>query len=160
MASSTIISADFTTSLRTRARKNIEPRWPQFDWSSTTSTIVLDPYHLKLIEDKFWSKPFPTRELLSRQASPDDHVGKQVVILISRALLVNKLLTGTDVEIDVHGALNPDPMVVFKVEVGEDESETDGGEPQEGREDPLEAHDEIGEQPQHSVSGLHCRVAG
>jgi hypothetical protein len=121
MASSTIISADFTTSLRTRARKNIEPRWPQFDWSSTSSTIVLDPYHLKLIEDKFWSKPFPTRELLSRQASPDDHVGKQVVKLISRALLVNKLLTGTDVEIDVHGALNPDPMVVFKVGVSEDE---------------------------------------
>ena len=121
MAETTLISADFTKALRTRARKNIEPRWPQFDWSSTSSTISLDSYHLKLIEDKFWNKPFPTRELLSRQASQADHVGKRAVKLISRALLVNKLLTGTDVEIDVHGAMNPDPTVVFKVEVSEDE---------------------------------------
>ena len=121
MASTTLINADFTKALRTRARKNIEPRWPQFDWSSTNGTIVLDPYHLKLIEDKFWNKPFPSRELLSRQAGRDDHVGKQVVNLISRALLVNKLLAGTDVEIDVHGAMTPDPTVVFKVGVGEDE---------------------------------------
>ena len=121
MASTTIISADFTEALRTRARKNIEPRWPQFDWSSTSSTIDLDPYHLKLIEDKFWNKPFPSRELLSIQTSRAEHVGKQVVKLISRALLINKLLTGADVEIDVHGAMNPDPMVVFKVGVSEDE---------------------------------------
>ena len=121
MASTGPISSEFTKALRTRARKNIEPRWPQLDWSSTSSTIVLDPYHLQLIEDKFWNKPFPTRELLSRQASETDHVGKQVVKLISRALLVNKLLSGTDVEIDVQGAMNPDPTVVFKVEVSEDE---------------------------------------
>ena len=121
MARTTLISADFTKALRTRARKNIEPRWPQFDWSSTSSTVALDPYHLKLIEDKFWNKPFPTRELLSNQASRADHVGKRAVKLISRALLVNKLLTGTDVEIDVHGAMNPDPTVVFKVGVSEDE---------------------------------------
>lgn len=121
MARTTLISADFTKALRTRARKNIEPRWPQFDWSSTSSTVALDPYHLKLIEDKFWNKPFPTRELLSSQASRADHVGKRAVKLISRALLVNKLLTGTDVEIDVHGAMNPDPTVVFKVGVSEDE---------------------------------------
>ena len=121
MATTAPISSEFTKSLRTRARKNIEPRWPQFDWSSTDTTIVLDPYHLKLIEDKFWNKPFPSRELLSRQTSEADHVGKQVVKLISRALLINKLLTGTDVEIDVHGAMNPDPTVVFKVEVNEDE---------------------------------------
>ena len=114
-------SSEFTKGLRTRARKNIEPRWPQFDWSSTSSTIDLDSYHLKLIEGKFWNKPFPSRELLSRQASEADHVGKQVVKLISRALLVNKLLTGTDVEIDVQGPMNPDPTVVFKVEVSEDE---------------------------------------
>ena len=121
MAGTTLISADFTKALRTRARKNIEPRWPQFDWSSTSSTIHLDPYHLKLIEDKFWNKPFPTRELLSIQASRADHVGKQAVKLISRALLINKLLTGTNVEIDVHGAMDPDPTVVFKVGVSEDE---------------------------------------
>jgi hypothetical protein len=121
MARTTLITTDFTKALRTRARKNIEPRWPQFDWSSTGSTIALDPYHLKLIEDKFWNKPFPTRELLSRQASQADQVGKQVVKLISRALLVNRLLAGAGVEIDVHGAMNPDPTVVFKVEVSEDE---------------------------------------
>ncbi len=121
MARTTLIRADFTKTLRTRARKNIEPRWPQFDWSSMSSDISLDPYHLKLIEDKFWNKPFPTRELLSSQASKADHVGKRAVKLISRALLVNKLLTGTDVEIDVHGAMDPDPTVVFKVGVSDDE---------------------------------------
>jgi hypothetical protein len=121
MASTTLIRADFTKTLRTRARKNIEPRWPQFDWSSISSAISLDPYHLKLIEEKFWNKPFPTRELLSSRASRADHVGKRAVKLISRALLVNKLLTGTDVEIDVHGAMNPDPTVVFKVGVSDDE---------------------------------------
>ena len=121
MARTTLIRADFTKTLRTRARKNIEPRWPQFDWSSIGSAISLDPYHLKLIEDKFWNKPFPTRELLSSQASQADQVGKQTVKLISRALLVNKLLTGTDAEIDVHGAMDPDPTVVFKVGVSDDE---------------------------------------
>ncbi len=121
MAGTTLIRADFTKTLRTRARKNIEPRWPQFDWSSISSAISLDPYHLKLIEDKFWSKPFPTRELLSSQASRADHTGKRAVKLISRALLVNKLLAGKDVEIDVQGARNPDPTVVFKVEVSDDE---------------------------------------
>lgn len=121
MARTTLIRADFTKTLRTRARKNIEPRWPQFDYSSTSSTIRLDPYHLKLIEDKFRNKPFPTRELLSRQADRSDYGCKRVVKLISRALLVNKLLTGPDVEIDVHGAMNPDPTVVFKVGVSDDE---------------------------------------
>ena len=121
MARTTLIRVDFTKTLRTRARKNIEPRWPQFDWNSMSSAISLDPYHLKLIEDKFWNKPFPTRELLSSQASQADHVGKRAVKLISRALLVNKLLTGTDVEIDVHGAMDPDPTVVFKVGVSDDE---------------------------------------
>ena len=115
MARTTLIRADFTKTLRTRARKNIEPRWPQFDYSSTSGAISLDPYHLQLIEDKFRNKPFPTRELLSSQTSPADYGGKRVVKLISRALLVNKLLAGTDVEIDVHGVMNPDPTVVFKV---------------------------------------------
>ena len=121
MARTTLTRADFTKTLRTRARKNIEPRWPQFDYSSASGAISLDPYHLQLIEDKFRNKPFPTRELLSSQASRPDYGGKRVVKLISRALLVNKLLNGTDVEIDVHGVMNPDPTVVFKVGVSVDE---------------------------------------
>lgn len=120
MTRADLIRADFTTDLRTPARKNIEPRWPQFEWGGT-SAVCLAPYHLKLIEDKVASKPFPTRELLSNQDNQDDHGGKRVVKLISRAILVNKLLSDTDVEIDVRGAISPDPTVVFRVRVGVDE---------------------------------------